>query len=470
VLDKEMDHPSTRLNSLGRINVLNDGPRLSSSGAIKGWLGVIAIVIGMLLSGCGGVILVGAGVGAGAFSYIYGNVIRVYEAEYQDGIEASSQVMEQLVFKGKEETEDGLRTVIEGYFDYDTPVTIEVVFVEPGSTQIGVRTGYIGNNNLEISEQLHAEIASELTKSGLPKLKATSQKRKMSEPRTVQTTSEKNKVQPEESESRVPRSLYEDLPPPPKGGSTSTTVEQDTLSINSEQDTQTPPTTENEQEMTELFQTEATEIKGGAESPTAERSVAPVGSVSSSTRNEPEDTFSIDFAQESQSPQKSQDEKDFTEQLQARVTEMEDEVEIPVSVPVPDRPDIDIEKTEEMQQQELQTRIVPETEDIIFTYQPESELTIHSGAYSVLDEVVAYLDDNPSSKLDIRAYINSSSNKEREIALTQKRVYDIRTYLILKGISEERISAQGLGDNNFPEINNLNRQKSQDHLVEMMIR
>ena len=465
-----MDHPLRRLTSLGRINTLNDGPRLSSSSAIKGWLGGIVIVIGMLLSGCGGLILVGAGVGAGAFSYISGNVIRVYEAEYQDGIKASSTVIKQYDFTQKEESEDGLKTVLEGTLKSETPITVEVTFIDQGSTQIGVRTGYIGNENLEISEQLHAEIARELAKLAPLHLKATSRKRKMSQPRTVQTTSEENKVQPEESESRVPRSLYEDLPPPPKSGSTSTAGEEDTLSINSEQDTQTSPTTENEQEMTELFQTEATEIKGDAESPAVERSVVPVGSVSRSTRNEPEDTFSIDFGQESQSPQKSQDEKDFTEQLQARVTEMEDEVEIPVSVPVPDRPDIDIEKTEEMQQQELQTRIVPETEDIIFTYQPESELTIHSGAYSVLDKVVAYLDDNPSSKLDIRAYINSSSNKEREIALTQKRVYDIRTYLILNGISEERISAQGLGDNNFPEINNLNRQKSQDHLVEMMIR
>ena len=151
-----MDQTSKRQSS--------HGPLLSSSTAMKGWLGALIIGIGMLISNCGGVILVGAGVGAGAFSYFAGNVIRVYEAEYQQSIEASTRVMEQFVFKGKEETEDGVKTVIEGYFDYDTPVTIEVVSVDSGSTQIGVRAGYFGNDNLEISEQLHTDISGELGK------------------------------------------------------------------------------------------------------------------------------------------------------------------------------------------------------------------------------------------------------------------------------------------------------------------
>ncbi len=97
---------------------------------------LIAIIIGMsmLLSGCAGVFLVGAGIGAGAFSYIAGNLTRVYEADYHQSIKASIKVVEQLNFKQKEETVDELKTIIEGHLNYDTPVTIEVVFVEPGST------------------------------------------------------------------------------------------------------------------------------------------------------------------------------------------------------------------------------------------------------------------------------------------------------------------------------------------------
>ena len=465
-----MDHPSIHMKSSGWLGTLHGGPRLSSIRAMQGALGVIIILIGLLLSSCGGVILVGAGVGAGAFSYISGNVIRVYEAEYQDGVVASTTVMKQLVFKGKEESEDGLKTVVEGYLDYDTPVTIEISVTDPGSTQIGVRTGYIGKENLKISEQLHADIAKELAQLAPLHLKATSRKRVISESQIAQASSQKTKAPQKETESRVSRSLYEDLPPPPKSGSGASAGEQDELPIDFEQDRQTPPRTENEQEITELFETEATEIKEDSENSSVEGTIVPVGNVSTSTLNEPEDTFSIEFRQENQFPQKSQNEQDFTEELQSRVTEMADEVEIPVSVQGSDRLDTEIEKTEEMQQQELQTHLVPESNDKIFTYQPTSERTIYSGSYSVFDEVVAYLDENPSSKIDIRAYINSSSNMEREIALTQKRVYDIRTYLILNGISEDRISAQGLGENNFPEINNLTTQQSQDHLVEIIIR
>jgi outer membrane protein OmpA-like peptidoglycan-associated protein len=573
----------------GRIGALHDAPLLSDSSAAKGWLGSLIVLIGMMLSGCGGVILVGAGVGAGAFSYFAGNVIRVYEADYQQSIEAGSKVMERLVFKGKEETEDGVRTVIEGYFDSDTPVTIEVVFVDPGSTQIGVRTGYIGNDNLEISEQLHADIAGELGKIVPSTLQGNSEKEKISEPLTLKATAYKKKVQPADDQLRVSRSLYDDLPPPPKSNSAAAAGEQNMRPVDFGQETQTSPRTENEQAITEQFQTKATENEDALESPRSEMIVAPVGSVSPSTINEPENTFSIDFGQRTQSPSPSEDEQDITEQfqtepieneaaaessasetisvatgsfspstagepedsvsvdegqdrqisfqtekdqdvteqvktnaaeneaateppisemspvpedsvwsetagepedsfsnndgsetqtpfrsdneqenaeqLQARVTEMAAEVESPLSESVPVPQDSDLQGREDMH-----VLLIPERSDKIFTYHPESERTIHSGSYDVLDEVIAYLNENPAMRVDIRAYINSSSNRERELKLTQKRVYEIRNYLILNGVSEQRIMAQGLGESNFLEINRPEREGSQKQVVKMIVR
>ena len=88
----------------------------------------------------------------------------------------------------------------------------------------------------------------------------------------------------------------------------------------------------------------------------------------------------------------------------------------------------------------------------------------------MLDQVIAYLDDNPTTKVDIRAYLDPSIKRERDVALTRKRVFEIRNYLVLSGISEERISAQGLGANDFPEIDILDQQGSQEQIVEMIIR
>ena len=441
------------------------GPLLSRSSAVRGWLGVLVIGISMLLSNCGGVLLVGAGVGAGAFSYIAGNVIRVYEADYQQSIEASTMVMEQFVFKGREETEDGVKTVIEGYFDYDTPVTIEVVSVDSGSTQIGVRTGYFGNDNLEISEQLHTDISGELGRSAASTPEATPQKEKPSEPVILKATAHKKKVQPADDDLRFSRTLYDDLPPPPKGGSSATAGATNNLSVDFDPKTQTSPQTESEQEITALFQTEATEIKDSTGSPTAEMRAVPVGTVSTSTINEPEDTFSIDFGQETQTPSLSDSKQESTEELRSRIEEKDVDAGTPMSQPVavPQERDMD-------EREKRQGLPIPESTDRTFLYHPESERTIHSGSYRVLDEVVAYLDNRPTTRVDIRAYINSSSKEGRDLTLTQKRVFEIRNYLILNGISEERISAQGLGENDFPEIDSPDPQPSQKHPVEMIVK
>jgi outer membrane protein OmpA-like peptidoglycan-associated protein len=379
------------------------GPLLSSSTALRGWLGALIIGISMLISNCGGVILVGAGVGAGAFSYFAGNVIRVYEAGYQQSIEASTRVMEQFVFKGKEETEDGVKTVIEGYFDYDTPVTIEVVSVDSGSTQIGVRTGYFGNDNLEISEQLHTDISGELGKLAASTPQVQPQEEKVSEPVILKATSHKKKVQPAGDRVRISRTLYDDLPPPPKSGSSSTA--------------------------------------GATNMP------------------------SIDLGPETHNKAQTENEQEATEQLQARIEETELDVGSPMSQPVAAPRDSDMDESDKRQ-----GPFISESTDKTFMYHPESERTIHSGSYRVLDEVVAYLDNKPSTRVDIRAYINSSSNEDRDIALTQKRVFEIRNYLILNGISEERISAQGLGESDFPEINSQDRQQAQNHPVEMIVK
>ncbi|NNF46185.1 MAG: DUF3568 family protein [Desulfofustis sp.] len=426
----------------------------------------------MLLSGCGGVLLVGAGAGAGAFSYITGNVIRVYEAEYQQSVEAGTKVMEQLVFKRKEESEDGLKTVIEGYRDADTPVTIEVAFVDPGSTQIGVRTGYIGNNNLAISEQLHTDIAGELIKLEPPNLQAASPKKKISEQETLQPASQKKKVQSEENELRISRTLYDNLPPPPKSGSTSTAEEPEgNLKIDFEQNTQTPSQTEEEQNITEKFQTEATEIEEITESPMAEIISVPPDSVPAATADEPENILSIDDVQQTQTSSLSENEQAITEQLQARATEKEDDAEPPMSETVPAPLESNMDQTETMEgRQELQALLIPESRDKTFTYHPQSERTIHSGSYDVLDRVIAHLDKHPSTRVDIRAYVNASNNEDRDLGLTQKRVFEIRNYLILHGISDERIMAQGLEANNFLKINNPDHEGSQRLPVEMIIR
>ena len=173
-------------------------PKLT--GSMHSLLIGISVLVSVLLSGCAPVFLVSAGVGAGAFSYIAGNLTRVYEADYEQSVEASINVMEKLNFKRKEESTEELKTTIEGYLYHDTPVTIEVISVGAEWTKIGVRTGYIGLDNLEISEQVHADIAEQLAALNKPTIKARFAKKKDA---------------PSESTPTIARTQYDTLPPPP---------------------------------------------------------------------------------------------------------------------------------------------------------------------------------------------------------------------------------------------------------------
>ena len=405
-----MDQPYRRLSIHGRSGNSPSSPLFSSRIATKGWWGAALILVSLLLSSCGGVLLVGAGVGAGAFSYIAGNVIREYEAEYEHGIEASTIIMKQYTFTKEERSEDGLKTIIEGTLDNDTPLTIEVKFIDQGTTRIGVRTGYIGNDNLELSEQLHTAISEELDQLALPPPQVISEIEISPEPVALKATVQKKKVGLTDDQSRRSRTLYDNLPPPPR-------------------------------------------------------------SISASTADEPENMLSIDFGQNTQTPYRSENEQNDSEPLQARITELENEAEPSMTEPGSDQRDSGSDETGEKQgRQEPQTQLIPENKDKIFTYHPESERTIHSGSYRVLDQVIAYLDENPATRVDIRAYLDSSNDEDRDIALTQKRVFEIRNYLVLNGISEERISSRGLGENDFPEVNGADRKGSQKHPVEMLIR
>ncbi len=352
---------------------------------------LIAIIIGMsmLLSGCAGVFLVGAGVGAGAFSYIAGNLTRVYEADYHQSIKASIKVVEQLNFKQKEETVDELKTIIEGHLNYDTPVTIEVVYVKDGLTQIGVRTGYIGVDNLEMSKQVHADIAEELKRFKPPRISATSRK----------------KIKLLESKPRTSQTLYDDLPPPPMP---------ETVSVQSAR----------------------------------------------------EDAQEIIDGQEKQALTTADKKQEIPAEDTAKASESEGDVPPPISETVSAQSAIDTPRIM-AGRQDTQTLYPNENISKTFRYYPKSALSIHSGSYGTLDEVISYLGENPSASVDIRAYTDSSGSKARNLALSQKRVFELRNYLILHDIPEETISTDAQGATNFLESNRADGLESPYHRVEI---
>ncbi len=393
-----------------KIRVLNDHTLLFGMTVMENLLNSIAIGLSLFLSGCAGVVLVGAGVGAGAFSYVAGNLVRVYEAEYQQSVKASTNVMEQFNFKQKEESLDGVKTIIEGYLKIYTPITIEVVFVDPDWTQIGVRAGYAGGGNLEISEQVHTDIAKELKRIKQRTSQAAPQNKKVNKPRKLQATSQKKKFKPTEGEPRVSRVLDDPPPLPQKTITTSTAdINEEAQSFIDRQEKQVLTDTEKLQDKTEQY-------------------------TSIAYNNEPDVLPPLSgtvFA-----PKKS--EADETQRMRDR--------------------------------QEKQALTDTESKNKRFIYDPESALTIYSGSYGTLDDVLSYLNENPSTSIDIRAYTNSTGNIAKSLNLSRKRVIEIRNYFILHGISADIITAQVQEKTNFLKDNQSDQLRSLNNLVEITIR
>ena len=119
---------------------------------------------------------------------------------------------------------------------------------------------------------------------------------------------------------------------------------------------------------------------------------------------------------------------------------------------------------------EKQALVSTESKNKTFTYYPKSLLTIHQGSYGVLHDVISHLDKNPSARVDIRAFADSSGNINRNLVLARKRVNDIRTYLILHDISDEIITVEILEATNLLESSQTIETSPLKHRVDITIR
>ena len=150
----------------------------------------------LLMSGCGAFIVAGAG--AGAYSYISGNVIRTYSADYKETIGACRVVLNQLQVKILEESGDALKTTVRSSRYDGAEITIGVERVGNNLTQVGIRTGFIGIDKTDDSELLHQYIDDQLRKrtAGLNKNK------QASTIATIKPAESKSRAKPEDPSTR----------------------------------------------------------------------------------------------------------------------------------------------------------------------------------------------------------------------------------------------------------------------------
>jgi type IX secretion system PorP/SprF family membrane protein len=121
----------------------------------------------------------------------------------------------------------------------------------------------------------------------------------------------------------------------------------------------------------------------------------------------------------------------------------------------------ELERLAQIKEEEIKKALTLATESVSFKT-GSSELTDESMA--PLDKVVVLLNENKEIKLALAGFTDNTGNAEANLRLSQVRAEAVKAYLVLKGISSERIAAKGFGiadpraDNSTSEGRALNRR------------
>lgn len=79
----------------------------------------------------------------------------------------------------------------------------------------------------------------------------------------------------------------------------------------------------------------------------------------------------------------------------------------------------------------------------VFFVQSKSDLKPES--YPELDRLVKIMKDNPTIEIELSGHTDSRGSSQANLLLSQKRVAEVRDYLIKKGIATKRITGRGYG-------------------------
>lgn len=124
------------------------------------WL-LLAALCGVTAAGCAAV-LVGAGAGAGAYTYVQGEVVRLYPSRYADTLEVCTRIFQDLEITLKQRDTDGTRTVLAAERRDGTPMTVRIRIVGLEVTEVAVRTGRVGYWSHDLSRKFHEFIEQRL--------------------------------------------------------------------------------------------------------------------------------------------------------------------------------------------------------------------------------------------------------------------------------------------------------------------
>jgi len=108
--------------------------------------------------------------------------------------------------------------------------------------------------------------------------------------------------------------------------------------------------------------------------------------------------------------------------------------------------------------------MILELNDVLFEF---DKWVIKEPFLPVLDEWVDYFKNNPSVKAQVYGYTDSTGPGSYNQKLSEKRAQAVVDYLVAKGISPERLTAGGFGENKPAASNSTKDGRQKNRRVEM---
>ncbi len=94
---------------------------------------------------------------------------------------------------------------------------------------------------------------------------------------------------------------------------------------------------------------------------------------------------------------------------------------------------------------------------------------LRASSYSSLDQVVELMSNDTSFNLKLSGYTDNTGNPDSNLELSKRRANAVKNYLVQKGISGDRLSADGFGIANPVADNNTREGRAANRRVELEI-
>ena len=105
-------------------------------------------------------------------------------------------------------------------------------------------------------------------------------------------------------------------------------------------------------------------------------------------------------------------------------------------------------------------------DDVLFDF---DKTTIKPQAAEILDRLVAFMKENPNSKVSLSGYTDNIGTEAYNQALSERRANAVKDYIVTKGIDSSRISGQGFGESKPIADNKTAAGRAKNRRVEIKV-